>query len=163
MLLKGSDFTPAPEGMFPAVCVDVVDLGVVDSAFGKKHKLKIVWEIDQTMENGQRFTVQKWYTASMHEKSTLAKDLKAWRGRGFSPEELKGFDPERIVGAPCQLVIVHTEKDGAVYANIQSILKAGTSKLAPSGRYIRVKDRPDQKGAPMTNGKGHQEDSAIPF
>lgn len=143
LVIRGSEFIPAPSGVQPAVCVDVVDLGMVDGAFGTKHKVKVVWEIAATMQDGRRFIVQKQYTASLHEKSSLAIDLKTWRGRALTTDEVKGFDLERIVGVPCQLVIVHNEKDGQTYANIQTILKADpNSRLAPSGNYVRVKNRP---------------------
>lgn len=165
MIIKGSDFVPAPEGVWSAVCVDVVDLGIVDSVFGKKHKLKIVWEIDQKMEDGRPFLCQKRYNVSLHEKSTLAKDIKSWRGRPFTPEEFKGFDIDKIIGAPCQLVIQHSENEGVTYANIMTIMKADKIKLKPSGTYIRVKDRPDTKnGKPSNAGSGTPtEESGIPF
>jgi hypothetical protein len=164
LVLKGNDFVPCPEGVHNAVCVDVIDLGMVPGQWGTKRKLRLVWETDAKDENGKNFTVRKQYTASMHEKATLAKDLKSWRGRAFTPEELKGFDVERIVGAPCQLVIVHNEHDGAVYANVQNIMKAGELKLRPSGNYVRVKDRPpEQQQRQQGNGNGGEDDSAIPF
>jgi len=168
-IVKGSDFQPAPDGVHNAVCVDVVDLGIVDSAFGKKHKLKIVWEIGEKMDDGRPFIAQKRYTVSLHEKSTLAKDLKNWRGKPFTPEELKGFDIEKVIGVPCQLVIVHDEKEGAVYANIQTILKAATPRLEPSGKYVRVKDRPaTQPNTGHGNGGGGKtagidDEGGIPF
>jgi hypothetical protein len=166
MIIKGSDFTPAPEGMHNAVGVDVVDLGMVDGQFGMKHKLKIVWEIDAPMEDGRRFVVSKRYNVSLHEKSTLFKDLKGWRGRPFTPEELKGFDLDKVIGAPCQLVIVHNERDGSVYADVQTVMKAGQAKITPSGNYTRVKDRPADQQRPGGNGNGRpapKEDEGIPF
>jgi hypothetical protein len=138
----GGNFIPAPEGLHRAVCVDVVDLGMVDGQWGKKRKCRIMWEIDSKMDDGKRFVVGKQYTLSLHEKSGLHKDLKAWRGVAFTPDELKGFDVEKVIGAPCQLLIGHTEKDGSVYANISAITKADPkAKLTPSGTYIRAKNR----------------------
>ncbi len=151
ILIKGGEFIPAPDGIHSGICVDAVDLGIVESTFGKKHMVKLVWEIEAKMDDGRPFLVQKRYTASLHEKSSLAKDLRSWRGKPFTPEEMKGFDIEKVVGAPCQLVIVHAEKEGAVYANVQNVAKSGDKKLAPSGKYVRFKDRPaDQR----QNGNG---------
>lgn len=149
LVIKGSEFIPAPDGLANAVCVDVVDLGMVDGVFGTKHKVKVVWEIEAKMQDGRRFIVQKQYTASLHEKSNLAVDLKTWRGRALTTDEVKGFDLEKIVGVPCQLVIVHAEKDGQVYANVQTVLKASATKLTPSGNYVRVMNRPEQHGKPV--------------
>ena len=135
-------YTPPPEGVWPAVCVDIVDLGMVSHPqYGEKHKCRIVWEISEKMSDGRPFTAQKQYTVSLHEKASLHKDLKAWRGKPFTAAELEGFDLEKVLGAPCQLVITHEEKDGMVYGNITAIMKAGPSKLHPSGGYIRHKDR----------------------
>ncbi len=158
IVISGSDFTPAPEGVFAAICVDVVDLGIVDGTYGKKHMIKLVWEIDAKMEDGRPFIVQRRYTASMNEKSSLAKDLKSWRGRPFSPEELKSFDIEKVLGAPCQLVVSHSEKEGAIYANVQTIVRAGDKKLTATGKYVRAKDRPaDQRQNGAQNGNGKQQ------
>ncbi len=165
-IVKGSDFTPAPDGVHSAVCVDVVDLGIVDGTFGKKHKLKIVWEIADKMDDGRPFLTQKRYNVSLHEKSTLAKDLKSWRGKPFTPEELKGFDLEKVLGVPCQLVIVHEDREGMVYANVQTILKAVQPRLEPSGKYVRVKDRPATKantGHGNGSGSPGESDDGIPF
>ena len=153
MIVKGSDFTPCPEGVCNGVCVDVVDLGIVDGNFGPKHMLKVVWETDQLMDDGRPFIVNKRYSASLNEKSNLFKDLKAWRGKPFTSDELRAFDMEKVIGAPCQLVIVHNDKDGSVFANVQTIIKAGATRLAPTGKYTRVKDRPPEQ-QPVKNG-GH--------
>jgi hypothetical protein len=36
----------------------------------------------------------------------------AWRGREFTPEELKGFHLKNILGAWCMISVVHNENDG---------------------------------------------------
>lgn len=149
IIAKGSgSFVPAPDGLHGAVCVDVVDLGMVTGQFGTKHKIRIVWEIDERMNDGKPFIVGKQYTLSLHEKAQLHKDLKAWRGKPFTQEELDGFDVERVIGAPCQILIQHEDKDGVVYANVQAITRADKrTALQPSGQYTRVKDRDAQARA----------------
>jgi hypothetical protein len=143
---SSGSFAPAPEGLHNAVCVDVVNLGMVDGPWGMKHNCRLVWEIDKAMKDGKRFIVGKRYTLSLHKKSTLYKDIKSWRGVMFTPEELKGFDLERVIGAPCQLVIVHEEKNESIYANVSTIMKADpNNKLKPAGTYVRVCNRPDAK------------------
>lgn len=149
---KTSSFEPAPEGLWPAVCVDVVDLGMVEGQFGTKHKCRIVWEISERMKSGDPYIASKQYTVSLHEKSALHKDLKSWRGKAFTPEELAGFDVERVIGAPCQLLIAQEEKDGSVYANIQAVTKADKRNIVkPTGKYVRMKDREPKQA----NGNGH--------
>jgi hypothetical protein len=145
-LKRNGDFTPAPEGLHLAVCVDVVDRGIRETAFGSKPQVMLVWEIAAHTADNRPFTVRKIYTASMHEKSNLHKDLKAWRGRPFTAEELAAFDVENVIGTSCQLLLQHTEKDGSVWANVAAVTKTTPGqKLTPSGHYTRVGDRPQQE------------------
>jgi hypothetical protein len=135
--------------------VDVVDQGIVTSQFGEKHKCRIVWELSESMDDQRPFLASKQYTVSLHEKSSLHKDLKSWRGKPFTPDELNGFDVEKIIGAPCQLVITHEEKDGITYGNVTAILRANKkTALKPSGDYVRYKDRTENQKA--DNGKSVQ-------
>jgi hypothetical protein len=92
-------FTPAPEGLHQAVCVDVVDLGLVEGPWGAKPTVEIRWELDLTHEEtGRPFLVSKRYTLTLNEKGNLRPMLEAWRGRKFTPQELEGFDLERLLG-----------------------------------------------------------------
>lgn len=147
-----SKFTPAPEGLHQAVCVDVVDLGLKETQWGEKHKVEIRWQLEaENTDTGERFVVRAWYTLSLSEKAKLRQQLETWRGRKFSAEELKGFDLEKLIGANCQLQIVHNLSDeGKVYANVQAIVAHNPKvpKIAPQ-EYIREQDRAKQQG----NGK----------
>ena len=158
-----STFTPCPEGLHHAVCVDVVDLGIVSSQFGDKHKVRLVWQIEEeAQETHRRYDARKQYNLTLHEKATLRKELESWRGRKFSEEELRGFDLEKLVGANCQIQVVHDlGDDGTVYSNVQAVVPApkNVQKLAAVD-YVRVKDRPkagNQK--PITT----DDDDDIPF
>lgn len=180
ILTNKSNFIPAPEGVHDAVCVDVVDLGMVKVTWKGKtkesHKVRIAWELDKEMppnEDGEkkgRFIAMNRYTLSMDAKSNLRKMLKTWRGRDFTKEEMDGFDLEKIIGIPCQILITHNDdnKDGVVYANVESVLKAGDKKLSASGKYKRVKDREGYEGpnSPTPKDEGVQDDDdsdSIPF
>ena len=99
----GGRYTPTPEGLWPAVCVDVVDLGMQETPWGPKQKVELYWEIEELDPKGVRFTVRTRYTASLNDKANLRKQLEAWRGRKFTAQELKGFDLEVLVGVNCQL------------------------------------------------------------
>jgi hypothetical protein len=148
MILTGAakrDFEPAPEGLKDALCVDVVDQGMKDTPNGPKRKVRLVFQIADQMTSGKRFIVGTQFTASLHEQAPLRKFLKAWRGRDFTEDELRGFDMEKLVGAPCQLIITHEPKNGEIWANITAVMKAGQNRLAPDADYIRVKNRPGYK------------------
>lgn len=143
---KATDFIPAPEGRYSAVGCDVVDLGLVSGQFGEKHCCRIYWQIDAVNpETRKRFVVSKQYNVSLNEKATLRKHLQSWRGRPFTKEELLDLDLEKLVGAPCELVIEHNIKDEGVYANVAVVvpLRKGDIPLRLDGSYTRKKDRDD--------------------
>lgn len=183
MILKGNtkNFVPAPEGSHAAVCCDVVDVGLKETQYGEKYKLRLCFQLEATMpETGKPFIVSKNFNInpsgnSLHEKSTIRKFLKSWRGRDFTKEELEAFDIEKVIGAPATLVIQHEENDGTVYANILAVAKA-TKQLKISPDYKRVKDREGYKAPaqptaiskaapePVDDGFGQpNEDDGVPF
>ena len=131
------DFQPHPEGIHPAVCVDVMDLGLVESDFQGQHslkpKVKLVFESEQKTDEGKPCTVSKNFTASLHPKAKLAAFLGKWRGRPVVPGETIGLD--RLIGASCTLVISHQQNlSGKTYAAIDAVSKP-TKKVTPSGQY----------------------------
>ena len=157
-----SDFEPCPEGLHQAVCVDAVDKGLQPTRWGEKHKVLLIWQIDQVDRKARRYQVRKLYTNSLHEKAALRKDLESWRSRRFTDEELKGFDLENLIGANCQLQIIHnTGEDGSVFANVGAIVPVprSTAKLAPE-EYVRAKDRAPASGPASTEGDDAHD---IPF
>lgn len=122
------DFEITPEGVYDARCIKLIDLGTQTQTgqFGTKSQKQIMvtWELldnEAKMQDGRPFAASQFYTASLHEKAKLRKDLEAWRGRKFTDEELEGFDLSTVLGTYCQLQIVHST-DGQ-YANVNAIMK----------------------------------------
>jgi len=157
------EFTPAPEGLWPAVCVDVIDLGNQKTPWGEAHKVEVRWMLEEKDPKTQKaFMLFKRYTLSLHEKANLRRELETWRGRKFTTEELEGFDLEKLLGVNCQLQVIHNVKDeGDVYANVQAIVPParGVVKLAIPLDYIRMCNRdkqPNQANPEIT-------DDDIPF
>jgi hypothetical protein len=129
---EGGSFTPPPAGTHPAICYRFIDLGTQKSEYEgqakQQRKVLISWEItdpELLTEEGEPFTISSRYTWSMHEKSTLRKTLESWRGTPFISTDFGegGFDVKRLLGAPCLLSILHTEKAGKTYANITGVMK----------------------------------------
>ena len=121
----GGDFDPAPPGLHHSVCVDVVNLGWQETKFGKKKQVKIVWQTKTKDAKGRRFQIRGTYTQSLNEKSNLRHILETWRGRPFTPEELREFDVEKLIGVNCQIQVIHrASQKGRVYANAQAIVPA---------------------------------------
>jgi len=129
----GGDFTPPPEGTFPAICYRIVDLGTQESSYlgdtKHQHKVLISWELKDdeiVMDDGRPMTAHQRYTWSMHEKANLRKQLEMWRGRKFADSDFGpgGFDVRNLLGVPGLITIVHADgKEGKVFANVASIVK----------------------------------------
>jgi len=123
-----SKFDPISEGIHLATCIAVIDLGEQYSNLydNTQRKVLVTFELhDETVtvdgEEKNRF-VSREYTVSLGDKATLRKDLESWRGKRFTDQELQGFDLKNILGKPCQVQIIHTDKQGKVYANIAAIV-----------------------------------------
>lgn len=129
---EGGDFTPVPEGTFPATCYRFVDLGTQAGEYMGApkiaRKVMLSWEItdpETRMEDGKPFTISSRFTWSMHEKSTLRKTLENWRGKKFEEADFgpEGFDTRKLLGAGCFLSVIHTTKGDKVYSNISGVVK----------------------------------------
>lgn len=127
----GSSFTPVPEGGYTATCIRVIDLGTQKTVFNGEtklqHKVLLAWEIPEVEaedKDGQVMPalIFKSYTVSLHEKATLRQHLESWRGKKFTPDELKGFDLANLLGKSCLMQVVHNESNGSIYANIQALM-----------------------------------------
>jgi hypothetical protein len=147
---KSGDFKSAPEFTGRAVCVDVTEPKEMESMYGKQMKFRIVFEIDELQDEGER-EGQPWcvwsmpFTMTLHEKAGLRKFLKQWFGRDLTAAELEGLDTESLIGKPASIVVTHTTKENdptTIYANIAACVPfKGADPLKPSGHYTRSKDR----------------------
>ena len=141
------EFPKHPEGVFQAVCCDVVELGLEKAVFDgvekMQRKIRLYFQTEEYEPDGQRrFIVAKKFTASLSEKSFLRQFLQAWRGKAFTPEELKDFDLEKLIGANCQIQIVHQlGRDGTMYANLGAVLPIKNVPAMQVKDYVRKKDR----------------------
>jgi len=157
----GGDYKPHPEGIHPALCVDVIDLGMVESEYqGERrmvNKVRLVFESEQRTDEGKNCIVTKTFTASLNTKAKLAEFLGKWRGRPVVPGET--IDLGKLVGANCTLVISHQQNlVGRTYASIDAVSKP-TKRLAASGHYDpvaarqRIEERRQAGPAPHVAGK----------
>ena len=166
---QSSSFTPAPEGPQQVVCVDVVDLGLIEQTWGEEAKLKpmvrIVWHSSEhDPDTGKPYVISQRYTLSLHEKAKLLHDLEAWRGRAFTDAELAGFELDDLIGANAYVQIVHNISKGTTYANISSIMQLpkNMSPIPVTPGYLRQQDRaPDVHADHVTQPDPRDDD--IPF
>lgn len=131
----GKSYDPIPEDTYQAICYAIYDLGtqynqIFDSM---SHKVLVCWEIPEVRiefeKDGEQVNlpraISKEFTLSLHPKSNLYATLVNWRGKDFTPQELFGFDIEKLLGANCMLQVIHKKsKDGKkVYANVGTVSK----------------------------------------
>jgi hypothetical protein len=128
----GVDFDPVPAGSHIAVCDCVCDLGLQSGSTlypQAKQQVYVRWELPneriEFTKDGKKqvgpMVIGKTYTASMNEKATLRHHLESWRGRQFTDEEAAQFDVAAVLGKPCMLTVMHTQKGDKTYANITGI------------------------------------------
>lgn len=133
---------PVPAGTHHAVCYGVIAVGTQPSEkFTARQKIIVCFEIpseritikDQDLPRG----ISKRYTLSLNEKSNLRKDLQSWRGKPFTPAELDGFDVSKVIGSNCLISVLHSDRAGAVYADI-----SGISALPRQMASVRPENQP---------------------
>jgi hypothetical protein len=173
IVAKKETYPVCPGGSHLGVCIDVVDLGMVKLNYSGKtktqHKIRIVWQVGELREDGNPFQVSKRYTLSLHEKSSLRKDLESWRGQPFTESQLEGWDVEGVIGVGAMLSVVQNANQGNVYANVAAIMRPPKGMTLPpvDPSYVRVQDRPkDEPGkideGPQT-GEWEASDDDVPF
>ncbi|MBN2644626.1 MAG: hypothetical protein JXR59_04035 [Desulfuromonadaceae bacterium] len=140
----GSSFSPVPEGVHAAACCWLIDCGTQHSEqFAKDaRKLVIAFELPEERieidgEDKSRI-ISRQFTLSLHENAALRAFLEAWRGKRFTAQELTGFDLHAVLGAPCQLQILHRENQGKTFANIASIMPKAKGAPLPNTEIDRV-------------------------
>jgi hypothetical protein len=134
-----SDYKPIPEGTHRAVPSAVVDLGLQDVFGAEKPQLAFRFEFPDVRINREKNGEQvsepkvKWqsYTNSLNIKANLRRDLESWRGKGFTKEELDGFDVRNIIGHACQISIVHDNSGDRVKDKIRTISKLVGDEAKP--------------------------------
>jgi len=162
---SGGNFKAVPTGNHVARCIRAVDIGTQETEFegvkSLKHQLILTWEVlgedsagvPMTVDyegSSLPMTISKWFTASLNAKSTLRSYLASWRGRDFTPEELKGFAVDSVLGAFCMLNVTQAEKDGKTRSKVASIspIPAAMKKILPKGVHPLLSfdiDKPDME------------------
>ncbi len=144
------EYEQPKNNLYNAVCVDLEDLGFVDSTWQgevkTQHKIRLIFQLDCLNSKNKPFYVSGRYTVSLHAKSGLRKALVAWRGKDFTKEEEQAFDLESLLGKSCKLLIQNVEKDGKTYTNIGNFLPPDKGQASPDvSGYVRKIDRQDYK------------------
>jgi hypothetical protein len=148
---------PIEAGAYAAVCDMVVDLGVQPSPggqFAPKRTVVLRFQIPEIRveitKDGETKSlpavISRTVGLSLNEKSTLYALLTSWRGRAFTPEELKKFDLGKIAGKPAFINVTHSVKGDRTYANLTSIMplpKAIPAPVMEGEALVYSTDAPD--------------------
>jgi hypothetical protein len=132
---------PHPDGSYPAVCVDLIDLGEsLDVYQGTTNILpKIVLVFQTNAEDPgthKPLEIHIEVTNSFGKKARLRKLLEGWRGRPYSDEEARAGVPlHKLEKQNAILNVIHKTAvaSGNTYAVIDSIMPPmkGMAKLEP--------------------------------
>lgn len=120
-------------------------------AFNKSaRKVRLVWEIageTVTIDNKEMpRQIFKDFTASFDDRSNLRKMLQSWRGKPFTPEELKNFDLPNLLGACCLLQLIHkTSERNNVYVAVENIMALPKGTAKPQASKTACFDLDDPK------------------
>jgi len=103
-------------GLHLARIVDVIDLGIVQTRYGPKETLRLVWRIE---ENGVTYDV--WHTVkkSLHPKATLHRIVATVTGQARTR-----MDVSMLKSAPAAYIkIEHSpvKDDGRTYPNVAAV------------------------------------------
>jgi hypothetical protein len=134
---------PIEAGAYAAICDMVVDVGVQPSPggqFAPKRTVVLRFQIPEIRveitKDGETKSlpavISRTVGLSLNEKSTLYALLTSWRGKAFTPEELKKFDLGKIAGKPAFINVTHSVKGDRTYANLTSIMPLPKAIPAPA-------------------------------
>ena len=148
---------PIEAGAYAAVCDMIVDVGIQPSPAGQyapKRTVILRFQIPEIRVEITRegetvelpAVISRTLGLSLNEKSTLYGLLTSWRGKAFTPEELKKFDLSKISGKAAFVNITHSVKGDRTYANLTSIMplpKAIPAPVMEGEALVYSTDSPD--------------------
>lgn len=134
---------PVEPGVYPAVCIGVIDLGEQYSEKFKSYsnKVQIVWELPtETIEvDGKQEPRQlsKEFTISASKKGNLRGFLSSWNSKTYSDEEFLELDLFDQIGKGCQVNVVLNET--GEYANVESAIPLMKGYPVPQGSAAPIR------------------------
>lgn len=146
IIAKRDAKAPHPDGSYPAVCVDLIDLGeTVDVYQGTTNilpKIVLVFQTNAEDEARKPLEIHIELTNSFGKKAKLRKLLEGWRGRPYSDEEARAGVPlHKLEKQNAILNVIHktAQSSGNTYAIIDTIMPPmkGMAAIAPNG-YVRA-------------------------
>jgi hypothetical protein len=132
-----------PAGQYAARLIDYIELGPVETRWGTKTCVRLVFVTDAPPRaGGKPWYISRRFTASIHDSSALGQMLTTWRGP-FSKDERRGFDAETLIGLTALIQIEQVEQGGDVFDRLASVVRLPKGMRAPPipKDFIRAQDR----------------------
>jgi hypothetical protein len=138
---KAASKTDIPKGNFVARLYQIIHIGTVSYQWQgeekQQDKIRLTFELCNERkvfkegEDPQPFSISREFGFSMGKKSKLRPFVEGMLGIAFHDEEAYAFDIEELLGEACLLNVVHVEKNGNVYAEIQGASQLPKGMEAP--------------------------------
>lgn len=151
-----------PPGEYAAVCCDVVDLGLRETPYGEKRRVRVVWQL----QDRPAITVSRTFNATLGPRASLRTFLELWRGRPFQDSEVVRFDLETVIGVAALLTITHVRDDrGIVRARVESArpYRTADGRLDPRAIPIDPSYRREPAAVPAAEPAHVDDDEDIAF
>lgn len=144
-----SKFKAHPEGQYVGQCVDAIDLGehvhsfAGDESYIEQRCALVFRTGEKNEQTGDYIDVSKEFTVSMGERANLRKFLEQWRGKPYTPEQIKAGVPlHKLTDNHGLLTIVQQQNKAntrtyAVIAACVGIPKMMASSTAQYDDYTR--------------------------
>jgi len=109
-----------PEGIQPARCYAIIDLGTQQETFQGKpknptRKVLFIWELTKFMvsyregEPKEPLTIKQQYALSAGPKAKFPDVLKSWGSLPKRPENIGNDLLKKYLGAPCMITVEHSQ------------------------------------------------------
>ena len=137
MKVKQREYELCPAGLQPAKCIKVEDLGAIETPYGIKDKVRLVFELELNTKEGPPFKLSRRFTRSLFKKAALRQCLESWLGRELTEEQLNGSDDQGyelndLIGFPGNLIVKHVKGDNGLIAVIDGVAPYGDQAPPPA-------------------------------
>lgn len=140
---------PCPEGVHSGVCVDVEDMGWVNTTHGWKGFIKVYFEAMVEDDEGNikpmlvKTRRQNAVISGGARKSNLYNLLDGWIGDGFTGS--KEFDFSKLIGKSATLVVEESsfvnDSNEEIHWAFVDVVKKNKKAVEPSGEWTPLTER----------------------
>jgi hypothetical protein len=135
------EFELPDEGAHRATIVETKDLGSVQTKFGTREMVLLVFEVEQTDSEGNPRRAFKRYSKTLHPKGALRKAIRSIIGEDPGDE----YDLKQLEHRQVNIVIEHEHSGDSTFANVVAItrVKANEPPSGASGPAVRSSSGPN--------------------